>query len=138
MGVRGGRIREVGRVGKVAERVTGGVEVEMDNLPGWKPARWSRVDWPEVELKEVDGGRDGVESDDLSSESSERLKLGGGGVLSRLSSVDGEKGDGGAGGDGSGWMTGRLERTTESWSLRMEISTPVSWRVSGTKQVICK
>lgn len=55
MGVRGVRLRDAEKVGNVLERVIG-VEVETENLLGWKPARWNRVDWPEVELKEVDGG----------------------------------------------------------------------------------
>ena len=89
MGVRGVRLRDVENVGKVLERVTGGVEVETENLPGWKSARWRSVEWPEVELKEVDGGREAAETDDLSVESSDKLKSGGGGVFNRLSSVDG-------------------------------------------------
>lgn len=131
MGVRGVRLRDAENVGKVLERVTGGVEVETENLPGWKPARWRRVDWPEVELKEVDGGREAAETDDLSVESSNKLKSGGGGVFSRLSSVDGgdERGkedEGAEEADSSEWVLGGFERATESWSLRMDISTPAS------------
>lgn len=127
--VRGVRLRDAESVGKVLERVTGGVEVDTENLAGWKPARWSRVEWPEIELKEVDGGREGVEVDDLSSSSSDRLKSGGGGVLSKLSSINGGKDEEGAAkADSSGWVLGALERATESWSLRMDISTPVSLR----------
>jgi hypothetical protein len=119
MGVRGVRLRDAENVGKVLERVTGGVEVEMVNLPGWKPARWRRVDWPEVELKEVDGGREAVETDDLSVESSNKLKSGGGGVFNRLSSVDGgdDRGKEGAGAeeaDSSERTLGGFERASES------------------------
>lgn len=118
MGVRGVRLRDAEKVGNVLERVIG-VEVETENLLGWKPARWNRVDWPEVELKEVDGGREGVEIDDLSVESSHKLKSGGGGVFSRLSSVDGgdERGkeeDGAEEADNSERVLGGLERATDS------------------------
>lgn len=126
MGVRGARLRDAENVGNVLERVTGGVEVDTEDLTGWKPARWSRVDWPEVELKEVDGGR-GMKADDLSIESSHRFKSGGGGVFSRLSSVNGGE-DGVAEVDGSERVLG-LERAAESWSLRMDTSTSVSWRL---------
>lgn len=118
MGVLGARLRDGESVGKVLERVTGGVEVETENLPGWKPARWSRVDWPEVELKQVDGGREGVETDGLSVDNSDRLKSGGGGVLSKLSSVSGgeERGkdESAVEADNSEWMLGGVERATES------------------------
>lgn len=139
MGVRGVRLRDAENVGNVLERATGGVDIETENLLGWKPARWSKVDWPEVELKEVDGGREGVETEDLSVESSDRLKSGGGGVLNRLSSsVDGgdEKGredEGTEEADDSEWMLGRRERAVESWSLRMDISTPASSPVLVTR-----
>lgn len=114
MGVLGVRVRDAENVGRVLERVTGGVEVEIESLPGWKPARWRMVDWPEVELKEV-GGREGVEADDLSVESSDKLKSGGGGVFSRFSSVNGgeERGkedEGAEQADDSEWVLGGLER----------------------------
>lgn len=118
-GVLGTRLRDAESVGNVLERVTGGVEVETENLPGWKPARWSRVDWPEVELKEVDGGREDAEADDLSVDSSDKLKLGGGGVLKRLSSVNGrgERGkedERAVEADDSEWVLGGVERAAES------------------------
>lgn len=119
MGVLGARLRDAESVGKVLDRVTGGVEVEMEYLPGWKPARWSKVDWPEVELKQVDGGREGVETDGLSVDSSHKLKSGGGGVLSKLSSVSGgeERGkedESAVEADNSEWVLGGVERATES------------------------
>lgn len=99
------------------ERVTeGGVEFETENLPGWKPARCSRVDWAEVELREVDGGREGVETDDLLIDNSDNLRPGGGGVLSRLSSVDdgGNNAEGAVEADISEWMLDGLDREAES------------------------
>lgn len=118
-GVLGARLRDAESVGKVLERVTGGVEVETENLPGWKPARWSSVEWPEAELNEVDGGREGVETDDLSFDSSDKLKSGGGGVFSRLSSVNGgeERGkedERAVEADNSERVLGGVERATDS------------------------
>lgn len=39
MGVRGIRLRDAESVGKVLDRVTGGVEVDTMDLGGWKRAR---------------------------------------------------------------------------------------------------
>lgn len=73
-----------------------------------------------------------MEIDDLSTESSDRLKSGGGGVFRRLSSVNAGEGKSSSDGDGSGWVLGGLERAAESWSLSMDASTSASWAVSET------
>lgn len=77
------------------------------------------MEWPEVELKEVDGGRECVKTDDFSVDSSHNVSSGGGGVLSRLSSVDGgedmgKEDEGALEGKNSESVLGGFERAAES------------------------
>ena len=128
-----GELRDAARVGRVLERVID----EGDGVIGlltWKPTRWSRTDCPTLELTEVEGGQEGVEIEESSSEeSSESWRSGGGGVLSKFSSVETVERDGKSEGvdvevEVSVSMSGALEREADNWFLRIEISTDASGR----------
>lgn len=126
-------LREAVRVGRVLERVIDEGE-EVPGLLSWKPTRWSRADCPTFEPTEVGGGQEGVGIEESSSEeNSDSWRSGGGGVLSRFSSVEAVEREGNR--DGvevevgvSVSMVGALERAADSWSLRIEISTDESDR----------